>query len=120
MPKSPRIPKKLRNPTAKRSFFRKQGIPLGVADVSLENKRQRCKAGARKQVSLVTPRILEADNQGGLKNPPKIKTSRKVKKWILATLPLFLSLQDTALAVAWQSTKNTSTQKVDSNLSALP
>ncbi|WP_181814235.1 hypothetical protein [Helicobacter canis] len=55
-----------------------------------------------------------------MKNPPKIKTSRKVKKWILATLPLFLSLRDTTLAVAWQSTKNTSTQTVDSNLSALP
>ena len=42
-------PKSYESPTAKRSFFRKQA--------------KWCKAGARKQVSSVIPRILEVENQ---------------------------------------------------------
>ena len=64
-----------------RGFFRKQGIPLAAGDVSLENKRQRCKRSAagffRKQVKRSAIADVSLENKG-------YRSPHSPKDWTLA------------------------------------
>ena len=132
------VAKYTKSPTAKRSFFRKQGIPLGDSRCFFRKQatavqgvgtqagffRKQAKRCERSEADFFrTPRILEEEKEAECGNSCReqveLESSFEKSRDCGANAPS-PSLRDTAEAVAWQSTLESTFEKVDSSTAQIP
>ena len=132
------VAKYTKSPTAKRSFFRKQGIPLGDSRCFFRKQatavqgvgtqagffRKQAKRCERSEADFFrTPRILEEEKEAECGNSCReqveLESTFEKSRDCGANAPS-PSLRDTAEAVAWQSTLESTFEKMDSSTAQIP
>ena len=100
-------PKNSKSPTAKRSFFRKQGIPLAARRCFFRKQATAVQGGGTQAGFFRTPRILKEDDLGKCEKSAENKNQPQSKKVDSRGNALLSSLR--ADLSAWQSTQKSTT-----------